>query len=147
MAGPSELGRITLWKGDGWHCRVCGRPMFFAPALEQLEGLNPGHGYFHGHGNEGDDLMLPLFARCWAMAIHLSHAGPEEPEESRYVSCCWECMVTRPAVNDIRHGRTAPPPPLGDNRTGWDGFCLLHLALPDPKPRWAKAIRAAYGLA
>jgi hypothetical protein len=121
--------------------------MFFAPTLEQLEKLNPGHGCFDAHGNEGTDRMLPLFARRWAMVMHLKAVPADAGELQRYVPSCWECMVSRGIVDEIRKGLVAAPPPLGHHRTGWDGLALLHLTLPEPKDRWVKAIRAAYGLA
>jgi hypothetical protein len=82
--------QFATWTRDAWHCRFCARPVFFGPALRELERLAPGHAYYHAHGRTS--VMLPLLADSWVAAHHLvskSDGGESTPDNG--VTACMSC--------------------------------------------------------
>lgn len=114
---PKDV-QLKIWHRDGWLCRYCGEPIFFAPALQQLDQMNPGHGYYHPNGRHGS--MLELLAKRWASIDHVHpHARGGEDSEDNYVSACWEC-------NNRMGDRPRKLPPLRRPDSDWDGLSSIY---------------------
>lgn len=109
--------QLNVWMRDNWHCRYCGNPMVYGPALKLLDILNPNHKYFHPNGKDGE--MLPLFIKGWASVDHVkpfSRRGEDNIEN--YVSACWGCNL-KYGDKEIGKGK---PKPRGIVQSEWDGF-------------------------
>ena len=110
-----EKTRLVVWQRDNWHCRYCGEPVFYAPALKALDELNPGHLYFHPNGKSGK--MLPLFQWRWASVDHVVPASKGGSDSvDNYVTACWECNLK------YRDNTEGKPGPLPIKKSDWDGF-------------------------
>jgi len=109
--------QLKVWNRDNWHCRYCGKPIFYALALKELDKLNPNHFYFHSNGKIGK--MLPLFIWSWASVDHLNpfSKGGEDSIDN-YVSACWDCNLK---YNDKEVDK-GKPKPKEITESGWDGF-------------------------
>ena len=82
--------RLKVWIRDHWICQYCGEPVFFGPALKELDKISHGHGYFHPNGSEKH--MLSLFHRRWASVDHVqpkSKGGKDSMDN--YVTACMQC--------------------------------------------------------
>ena len=49
-----KADQLHVWNRDNWTCKYCEDPVFFAPTLKLLEEKSPGHGYYQGHGKDGE---------------------------------------------------------------------------------------------
>jgi len=117
---PKKI-QLEVWNRDNWHCRYCGKPIFYTPALKLFDKLNPDHFYFHSNGKIGK--MLPLFIWSWASIDHIdpfSKGGPDTIKN--FVSACWECNLK---YNDksIEEGKPVPKEII---QSPWDGFYGLY---------------------
>jgi len=112
--------QLEVWQRDNWHCRYCGKPVFFAKTLKLLSEMNPNHEYFHPNGKTG--AILPLFQWSWASVDHIlpvSKGGKNELEN--YVTACWECNLK------IRDKVGSDKPTLREKfESTWDGFYGLY---------------------
>jgi len=109
--------QLAVWRRDNWHCRYCGKPVFYAPALKELNRLNLGHEYFHPNGKTGE--LLPLFQWQWASVDHVKPFSKEGSDEiENYVTACWECNLK---YNDKKVGK-GKPSPIEIIESNWDGF-------------------------
>jgi 5-methylcytosine-specific restriction endonuclease McrA len=129
--------QLTVWLRDSWGCRYCGDPVFFSPALKLLDDMNPGHGYYHVHGNRNH--MIRLFLHKWASVDHVmpvTHGGQNTLEN--YVTACWQCNMR---LSNTLDGRAIPipvNPDLAANK--WDGLIGIYLHL-SPETVWTRLLR------
>lgn len=134
---PKAL-QISVFYRDHWHCRYCLQPVFFSPTLKLLDGMSPGHSYYHRHGKTG--AMLPLFQWRFASADHVDPvaAGGENTEEN-LVTACWRCNLKKRDNPSNSRILKEIPDSLAELR--WDGFASIYPTLPGASPAWAKLIR------
>jgi hypothetical protein len=141
----SELQQLSVWKSDGWHCRYCLAPVFFMRSVQLLDEMNPGHGYYHGHGKYG--ATLELFACNWATVDHVApvvRGGGNDT--ANLVTACNRCNIKKSA------GPDGCPKPISPEirQLNWDGFALLYIPLRaqllKAEDRWVRAIRNVYSL-
>jgi len=113
--------QLEVWNRDNWHCRYCGKPIFYAPALKLLDKLNPKHEYFHPNGKAGE--ILPLFQWSWASIDHVKpfSKGGEDSTDN-YVSACWKCNL-KYGEKPVGEGK---PTPKEIVESDWDGFYGLY---------------------
>lgn len=112
---------LLVMQRDNWHCRYCGRAVFFSPTLKLLEQLSPNHLYYHRNGKEG--LMISEFQWGWASVDHINPviAGGTN-EISNYAASCWQCnLKLRDKINE--QGKQMPNE---IKKSDWDGFVGLY---------------------
>ena len=134
----TKAEQLCVWQRDAWHCRYCLSPVFFSPALKLLEGLSPGHGYYHRNGKTGE--MLPLFQWGWASVDHIvpvTANGTNEPVN--LVTACWRCNLRK---NDSLPSNSDPVLAIPEDlRTlRWDGLASVYERLVEPKDSWCRLI-------
>lgn len=138
---PKEI-QLAVWKRDHWTCRYCGAPVFFAPLLKLLDGISPGHGYYHPNGKDG--AMLPLFQKGWVSVDHIiPHAKGGQDIIENYVTACWGCNL-KWLDKTFGQGKPQPKPITQDAKVlGWDGLSSLYLVLPGIKDAdWVRLLRS-----
>jgi len=136
---PKKI-QLEVWKRDSWHCRYCGKPVFFSPTLKLLDQINPNHTYYHKNGKTGK--MLELFQKMWASVDHIvpiSKGG--ENEIDNYATACWKCNLK---FREKMVGKDKSNP-LDPEAKEWDGFSGLYPSLirltEQKENEWVKLIK------
>ena len=137
---PKKL-QLQVWKRDGWTCRYCSSPVFFAPTLKLLEGKSPGHGYWHSNGKTGK--MLGLFQMGWASVDHIIPVAKGGNDDlDNLVTACWKCNLNY-KDKSVGEGKSEP---TADNKkvkdVNWDGFSSLYPKLSEEKDEWCSLINS-----
>ena len=137
----NKVQQLTVWQRDTWHCRYCLEAVLFGPAIQLLDPLNPGHGYYQPHGKHG--AMLRLFAIRWASVDHILPViqGGDDSFDNLATSCM-ECNIAKnaSAPSPERPLREVPDEIVSLN---WDGLMRLYPLLVDAPNEWTRAIEQA----
>jgi len=130
--------QLEVFRRDNWHCRYCGRPIFFNPTLNLLEKLNPDHIYYHPHGKSGS--MLSLFQWSMGSVDHIkpvARGGTNDLEN--FVTACWYCNHRK------REKMTPAQKMLAKKESKWDGFSGLYpnllKSLGRKEDEWVRLLR------
>ena len=128
--------QLAIFHRDSWHCRFCLEPVFFSPMLRLLNGLAPGHGYYHPNGKTGE--TVDVLTMRHAMAYHL--VGPRndgDDDPTNLATACWKCVMKKPGADAMRQ--------VSDELRSlhWDGFAAAYRHLPGADPEWEMAIGRA----
>jgi hypothetical protein len=130
--------QLRIWYRDGWTCRYCGEPVFFAPTLKILDRRSPGHGYYHPHGKGRE--ILPLFQWRWASVDHIvPHSRGGSDDEDNFVTACWQCNL-RLRDSPIESKPIPSSPPGDTSQYAWDGFASIYVQLTAGDDDWSRLI-------
>ena len=134
----SKAQQLAVWERDAWHCRYCLSPVFFSPTLKLLEGLSPGHSYYHPNGKDG--AMLSLFQWGFASVDHIvpvTHGGANDP--SNLVAACWRCNLSKGDAPP----ETVPAPqviPAELVALRWDGLSSVYTRIASQQDEWCRLL-------
>ena len=133
----SKADQLHVFNRDNWTCKYCGDPVFFAPTLKLLENKSPGHGYYQGHGKDGE--MLELFRTKWASVDHINPVTKGGKNSfDNYATACMDCNLI---LNNKVENKPKPDKINQDNiGTNWDGLFSLYDELSSENDEWVRLI-------
>lgn len=134
-----KVEQLAVWNRDSWHCRYCLAPVFFSPALKELDRLSPGHSYYHRNNKSGQ--MLPLLLWTWASVDHLVPVALGGTNAlDNLVTACWRCNLDkRDRAQDQSPQTQSIPPQIEALR--WDGLFSVYLKLVEKDDEWSRLAR------